>query len=167
MVGHGGLAGFSVAVLCFLTGGTTAQYDGCSGPVADIANGRCDAALNVPACGFDGGDCCPCTCSDGPMHSCSDNTFKECVFPACDEEEDFCEVDWQGDGWCDTINNHAGCDWDGGDVSFFLEWLVSFLLVGRWMPQCTLARGCDAAEIRPTNAVICAESPHQDHHLCL
>ncbi len=117
---HGRFARFVVGVFCGLIGGTAAQqYDGCtSGSVSDIGNGRCDAALNVPSCGFDGGDCCPCTCSDGPDHSCSDSEF-DCIYPDCNDEQDFCEEEWQSDGWCDPKNNHAGCNWDGGDVSFF------------------------------------------------
>ena len=26
-----------------------------------------------------------------------------------------CDISWIGDGWCDDINNNAGCDFDGGD----------------------------------------------------
>ena len=100
-----------------------AQYDSCiAGAVTDIGNGRCDAALNIPSCGFDGGDCCPCTCSDGPDHFCSDSIF-DCLYPGCDDppptsEDTICNEVWVGDGWCDwESNNHIGCSWDGGDVS--------------------------------------------------
>ena len=50
--------GFAAAVTlwCFLQG-VAAQYDSCTtGAVANIGNGQCDAALNVPSCGYDGGD---------------------------------------------------------------------------------------------------------------
>lgn len=30
----------------------------------DLGNGYCDGSLNSEACGFDGGDCCPCTCPE-------------------------------------------------------------------------------------------------------
>ena len=27
-----------------------------------------------------------------------------------------CEIpSWQGDSWCDDVNNNAACNWDGGD----------------------------------------------------
>lgn len=29
-----------------------------------LGNGYCDGNLNHPACGYDGGDCCPCTCQE-------------------------------------------------------------------------------------------------------
>lgn len=45
----------AAALLCFVLGGN-AQYDRCNGTVADIGDGRCDAALNTPVCGWDGGD---------------------------------------------------------------------------------------------------------------
>eukprot|EP00903_Cladosiphon_okamuranus_P006392 g6257.t1 len=39
-----------------MTGDDLPQYDSCNGTVADIGNGHCDAALNTPFCGWDGGD---------------------------------------------------------------------------------------------------------------
>lgn len=50
--------GLTAAVIlwCFLQG-AAAQYDTCTtGALANIGNGQCDAALNVPSCGYDGGD---------------------------------------------------------------------------------------------------------------
>lgn len=107
-----------VASLCFRRG--AAQYDSCTfGTVADIGNGRCDAVNNVPSCGFDGGDCCACTCVDGPLHSCSDSTF-DCVYPACDEpipapDDSTCDEEQAEDGWCDEVNDNPTCGYDGGD----------------------------------------------------
>ena len=115
----------TVVIACFLLRlrDAAAQYDSCTnGTVADIGNGRCDTALNSPACGFDGGDCCSCTCSDGPVYSCHDSDL-DCVYPECGDpmaaasEEPTCEESWVGDGYCDADNNHLGCSWDGGDVS--------------------------------------------------
>ena len=163
-------------VLTFLSWfrGAAARYDSCTtGTITDIGNGRCDAALNVPSCGFDGGDCCPCTCSDGPDHSCSDNTF-DCEYldcdasgissdfewddtPECEEDDDqtdrtgtfgplgktfsaregegtaCCEKNYIADGYCDSVNNHIGCSWDGGDVSLSCSELhaIGFLMVTR------------------------------------
>jgi len=108
------------AVACCFPGGA-AQYEGCLNgtAVADIGNGRCDAALNTPACGFDGGDCCPCTCADGPDYSCDDSEF-DCLYPYCGDPaatSDDCLQDFYGDGYCDNINAYAECGYDGGDVS--------------------------------------------------
>ena len=121
MIRHCSAATAAVALTYCMKGGA-AQYDGCTnGTVADIGNGRCDAALNVPACGYDGGDCCPCTCSDGPDNSCSDSDF-DCVYPGCDDPsaqsaESSCTENWIADGWCDwSTNNNVECSWDGGDV---------------------------------------------------
>jgi len=126
MSGNRRSCNFAIAVLCCVFGAAeraAADYDSCvGGPISDIGNGRCDAALNVPSCGYDGGDCCPCTCPDGPDYSCFDNNF-DCIYPGCDvektagTEEVLCVEEGQGNGWCEDVNNHAGCNWDGGDVS--------------------------------------------------
>lgn len=116
------IVGF-VTFLCFFRGGG-AQYGNCTnGTVADIGNGRCDEANNNPHCGFDGGDCCSCTCADTLLYSCSDSDF-DCVYPACPEpavtsDDEICDgyADWSGDGYCDEINNTPSCGYDGGDVS--------------------------------------------------
>ncbi|CAN0528891.1 unnamed protein product, partial [Scytosiphon promiscuus] len=98
-------------------------YDSCTnGTVTDIGNGLCDAANNNPSCGYDGGDCCPCTCADSPAHACTDSEF-DCIFPECDDptaasSEDLspaCIEGLIGDGFCNSENNNASCDYDGGD----------------------------------------------------
>ena len=116
---RGGFAA-SVALLCLLQG-VAAQYDSCTGAVANIGNGQCNAALNVPSCGYDGGDCCSCTCVDGPDHSCADSVF-DCLYPGCDDsttstEEATCVEEFQGDGGCTFSQSGASCGYDGGDVS--------------------------------------------------
>eukprot|EP00752_Nemacystus_decipiens_P009937 g8861.t1 len=109
----------TLSVGCRFVGGS-AQYESCTnGTVADIGNGRCDAELNVPSCGYDGGDCCSCTCSDSATHSCSDNSF-DCIFPDCGGpaailEGSTCIEEWKGDGYCDARNHGPQCDYDGGD----------------------------------------------------
>eukprot|EP00903_Cladosiphon_okamuranus_P005767 g5717.t2 len=96
--------GFAAAVTLWgFLQGVAAQYDGCStGAVVDIGNGLCDAALNTPSCGYDGGDCCPCTCVDSADHSCSESVF-DCLYPGCDDanattsnEAATCVEEWQG-----------------------------------------------------------------------
>ncbi|CAN0273217.1 unnamed protein product, partial [Scytosiphon promiscuus] len=65
------------------------DYTGCSGYAGYIGDGYCDYSNNNEECGWDGGDCCPCTCDD------SDS--------------------WYTCGECDSTYNSASCDWDGGD----------------------------------------------------
>lgn len=51
-------------------------------------DGYCDADLNNEDCGYDGGDCCICTCEDGTafsVHSCEDNIFF-CLDPYADTD---------------------------------------------------------------------------------
>eukprot|EP00903_Cladosiphon_okamuranus_P018661 g17175.t2 len=113
---------FSLAAFgCCVLGGDS-QYDDCiNGTVADIGNGRCDKELNVPSCGYDGGDCCSCTCISSSDHSCLDNTF-DCIFPDCDgasttSGESTCVEGWKNDGECDFhYNLGPECDYDGGDL---------------------------------------------------
>eukprot|EP00903_Cladosiphon_okamuranus_P014549 g13496.t1 len=93
----------AVTILCSLQG-VAAQYDSCTtGVVANIGNGQCDAALNIPSCGYDG-----------------DSVFN-CLFPGCDDattstEDATCVEEWLGDGGCDVSENNASCGYDGGDV---------------------------------------------------
>lgn len=121
MVPRNTIAWVAAALLYCVSGGDS-QYDSCTnGTVDDIGNGRCDAELNVPSCGYDGGDCCSCTCLDGPTHSCSDGEFG-CIYPDCDgaattSEESTCVEEWKSDGYCDPENHGPECDNDGGDVS--------------------------------------------------
>ena len=83
------------------------------------ADNICDDGNNNAACAWDGGDCCglgnsydyctACECLDCEFtehvsDECVDSIQRTCSFPI-----------YQGDGICDTDNNVAGCDWDGGD----------------------------------------------------
>eukprot|EP00752_Nemacystus_decipiens_P002518 g2363.t1 len=116
---RGTIPSLAVAFWFFGCGGI-AQYDSCNGSVANIGDGRCDPALNTPYCGWDGGDCCHCTCSDSPVYACADSVF-DCLYPDCDDptpsisEDSPCVEDWIGDGYCDHVNNVAPCHYDGGD----------------------------------------------------
>lgn len=58
----------------------SAAYPSCE-DVSQVADGICNAANNGPECGYDGGDCCACTCRD-PSGSigCWDNTY-DCADP--------------------------------------------------------------------------------------
>ena len=63
-----------------------------------IEDGECDAACNVAACDYDGGDC---------------EEFEECASG--------CLRGWLGDEDCDPECNNAACDYDGGDCEEFEE----------------------------------------------
>ncbi|CAM9650623.1 unnamed protein product [Scytosiphon promiscuus] len=116
-------AAATIAAILWYKHASATEYNECvNGTVEDIGDGRCDVQNNNSFCGFDGGDCCPCTCTDGPLYSCVDNNFDECEFPDCDQSDQAysshrmeCIEDRLGDGLCDPDNNHPFCDYDGGD----------------------------------------------------
>ena len=99
----------------------TAQYDDCPSYLSWLGDGFCDRDLNTPDCGYDGGDCCECTCMDGPEYACGINV-PDCKDPSCLDKnlvEDFPScggnlLQWN-DGKCDTENNNESCGYDGGD----------------------------------------------------
>ena len=132
----------SAVTVLFFVQNTAAQYDGCTtGAVENIGNGQCDAALNVPSCGYDGGDCCPCTCVSSPEHSCADSA-SDCLYPSCDDaptsaEGAACVEEWHGDGLCSSDQNSAACDYDGGDVSFFNMGVIYLLAWWCSLADCT------------------------------
>ena len=59
-------------------------YPNCTGNFNWLNDGWCDPieTNNNPACGYDGGDCCACTCVDGPLYSCGSNGLN-CDNTAC------------------------------------------------------------------------------------
>ena len=160
MTPYSGIAALAVAISRSFHGGV-AQYDSCiNGTVTDIGNGRCDAALNVPSCGFDGGDCCPCTCFDGPSYSCSDSDI-DCIYPGCDDppvtsEGTSCIYNFYvGDGRCDAGNNHIGCSWDGGDVSVSLQTVRLIFCTSTVHCICTVHRAAQNILGSPADWVLC------------
>lgn len=100
-----------------------ANYVNCAADTTLISDGSCDAETNNPLCGYDGGDCCGCTCVDGSGRLgpvvCGTNGFV-CLDPACPGEA-FQYPNCTGDaysmanGYCDAENNNAMCGYDGGD----------------------------------------------------
>ena len=60
--------GVLVVLFCCTPGGTPfkmSMYENCTdGVVEYIGDGNCDGINNTPDCGYDGGDCCICTCID-------------------------------------------------------------------------------------------------------
>eukprot|EP00903_Cladosiphon_okamuranus_P011008 g10397.t1 len=55
-------------------------YPDCEGVLAHIADGYCDRygeeTNNVEECGFDGGDCCSCTCQASTEWGCDPQSFR-------------------------------------------------------------------------------------------
>ncbi|CAM9398624.1 unnamed protein product [Ascophyllum nodosum] len=78
----GGHVLYAIFLLVICCAGIGAQIDKCtsSGNTSTVQNGRCDAENNNAECGFDGGDCCLCTCSHGSYYDCGSNGFT-CLDP--------------------------------------------------------------------------------------
>lgn len=103
-------------------GEVPSQFPECPGRFDWLGDGFCDTEFNnVLACGYDGGDCCECTCTDGPVHSCGANGFscedQACFDPAVAAQYPNCTGNWLtiGDGLCTAENNNIPCGYDGGD----------------------------------------------------
>ena len=78
-----------------------------------IGDGHCDDDNNNAVCNYDGGDCCG---DNVNMNYCS---VCQCLDPwyvqITDAPATTCQDSWQGDGYCDDVNNNAECNYDGGD----------------------------------------------------
>lgn len=97
----------------------------CAGAPNFMDDGYCDQSNNNAECEWDGGDCCDCTCEDGPVYPCG--SYFDCRDPAA-----WCQTATAGptpsptsnttlnststctgspvyiaDGNCDTSNNNA------------------------------------------------------------
>jgi len=58
----------------------------CNGDLGSWNDGYCHNDLNNAACGYDGGDCCPSTCSVGnPFTLCGFTTTDDCIDPNAEE----------------------------------------------------------------------------------
>ena len=111
---------FALLELAWIITGVT-QYDNCTGDLSWLGDGYCDISMNIPACEYDGGDCCECTCMEGSKHPCGYNGFEckdtACLNPDLQAEFPYCDGNlllWN-DGECDSENNIASCGYDGGD----------------------------------------------------
>ncbi|CBJ33705.1 conserved unknown protein [Ectocarpus siliculosus] len=96
----------------------------------DLGDGWCDQVNNNELCGYDGGDCCECTCEvptdddwDNDLYVACGEGFA-CIDPSapCVNDDDItvdvdesCDAVGMGDGYCDMDNNNAACAYDGGD----------------------------------------------------
>lgn len=111
-------------------GPTVEPYLDCVGYVPHVNDGYCDEVNNNVGCDFDGGDCCACTCADGPSHTCGQlGDGYDCKDPDvpsdCGTTPSPVAIpghpDCSGyaysyqDGYCDDSLNNADCGYDGGD----------------------------------------------------
>ncbi|CAM9548113.1 unnamed protein product, partial [Ectocarpus sp. 8 AP-2014] len=85
------------------------------------ADGYCNQENNNAECGYDGGDCCECTCVGS---DCTRYPNFACIDPdaPCVDDDDItvdivenCETSWMGDSRCDPENNNEICGYDLGD----------------------------------------------------
>ncbi|CAN0196406.1 unnamed protein product, partial [Hapterophycus canaliculatus] len=108
-------------------------FPDCTGYIYDWQDSYCDYDLNNEECGWDGGDCCPCTCREYSSWSttcgyygydCMDpeapntcSTESPTPSPAASTDYPECEgaIYSIGNGYCEYYNNNEECDWDGGD----------------------------------------------------
>ena len=83
--------GVFVVLLGCTPGGTPhemSMYENCTdGMVEYIGDGNCDGINNTPDCGYDGGDCCICTCIDSM--ACTFNF--NCIDPDAGDEMYACD----------------------------------------------------------------------------
>ena len=99
-----------------------------------VGDGYCDDETNIPACDYDGGDCCGscvnteycsnCDCLGGIISVGITNPLVGNGL--CNEETNTIECNYDGGDWCPNFNlvgdgicndetNHLGCNYDGGD----------------------------------------------------
>jgi hypothetical protein len=79
-----------------------------SGGEGVIGDGQCHPEWNNAGHDFDGGDCCPSTCTDGPFATCGSYGY-DCV------DVDVCDPELAGNGVCDEETNTVDCEYDRGD----------------------------------------------------
>ncbi|CAM9842057.1 unnamed protein product [Ectocarpus fasciculatus] len=88
-----------------------------------VGDGDCDRDNNFAECGYDGGDCCECTCISEGEYECGASGYA-CIDPAaeCVNDDDVsfqiassCVATTIGDAYCDELNNVEECGYDGGD----------------------------------------------------
>ncbi|CAN0299983.1 unnamed protein product [Ascophyllum nodosum] len=66
---------------------TAAAFTDTTSGCFDASDGYCDSLYNSAECGYDGGDCCECTCVDGFFHECGSNGY-DCIDSSCSSDDD-------------------------------------------------------------------------------
>ena len=126
--------------VCYNPTAVTVQSSCINGNIEYIGDGVCDADNNNKGCLYDGGDCCMCTCNNGPFYRCGYVGFS-CVDPDVITQEanlcvelaspiPACPVELQSE-WVveSTIQAHALVDTvrcSGG--SFHVTWKGNVIL---------------------------------------
>lgn len=99
------------------------DYANCTGLASKTGNGVCESDNNNESCGWDGGDCCECTCVDDLDIPLSCSVF-DCLDPSSECDDDSGTYDHTNctgnlnatnNGLCNSENNNEACGWDGGD----------------------------------------------------
>ena len=85
-----GLNGFDCADDAFLGPAVVAQFPDCAGNLLKLADCACDRDNNTPLCGYDGRDCCVCTC----VNSIACTLDFNCADPGAGEELYGCKIPW-------------------------------------------------------------------------
>ena len=124
-------------------GGCDADSDACTdagGNTGWVGDGYCDSSNNQEACGYDGGDCCPCDCEDA-TYSCDTygGTNEDCVDPngsvadvvcwdgslVCSEEECSEEPEGCADGETEVTVVVDGGSWQS-EISWDFNGVVGY-----------------------------------------
>ncbi|CAN0273456.1 unnamed protein product, partial [Ascophyllum nodosum] len=63
------------------------QLPDCAGTLLKLGDGECDGINNTPDCGYDGGDCCICTCVGSMVCTSGFN----CIDPDAGDEQYACD----------------------------------------------------------------------------
>ncbi|CAN0261696.1 unnamed protein product, partial [Scytosiphon promiscuus] len=58
-------------------------YELCNESLLTVEDGVCDTSNNIASCEYDGGDCCPSTCSSS-TGNCTQDT-RQCLNPAASD----------------------------------------------------------------------------------
>ncbi|CAM9269075.1 unnamed protein product [Pylaiella littoralis] len=102
---------------------TSDVFENCDA-AESMGNGFCEQWANNEECGYDGGDCCSCTCDpeNGNEYTCQDFACIDPEAPCVNDDDltagmlDICgDLLNNGNSWCDYENNSAECGYDGGD----------------------------------------------------
>ena len=101
------------AIFALLWIGGRAQYTACNGS-SWIADGSCDSINNNIECGYDGGDCCECTCSRDRLYPCGFNGF-DCLDPSVGNVTSECQNTISNSRLCSTQDTMQ--DWFVNDTA--------------------------------------------------
>ena len=91
---------------CLSDGGSSGENGTCFNQNW-VDDDYCDDGNNNQECNYDGGDCCDMFAYDYYCYECL--CLSDLVDGTCSHQS------WVGDDYCDDVNNHQYCNYDGGD----------------------------------------------------